>query len=464
MEAEQRLGSCLQGKWHLERLLGVGGMAAVYEARHRNTGRVAIKVLHRRTRMTQAQLARFKREGYAANRVGHSAVVRIYDDDVDENGCPFLVMELLDGETLAARARACGGRLTPAEVISIAVRTLDVLVVAHARGILHRDIKPDNLFITSAGELKLLDFGIARVLDPELESIRTEVGTLLGTPAFLPPEQARGRIDQVDVRSDVWALGATLFTLLTGRYVHEANTPNEQLGLAMTAAAPSLATVNPEVPKRLAQVVDRALAYEPNERWSDAASMLAAVSMIAAESEAPARDSTPRDLVGAEGCTFSPTTLDPASQRSGLLTGPDDAKTGAHATQRTQRILWAAGTASVAAIVLLNWARPERHVAMSPARPKARPAYTRSTTAPARTMASPALSSAAIVVSPLTGATSAPSASARPRGARRTPPGRGLRTASASAPVPAASGETPPPPALAADEPENEVDDYDRRY
>jgi eukaryotic-like serine/threonine-protein kinase len=283
VQAEARIGTVIRGKWRIERLLGVGGMAAVYEARHRNRSRVALKILHRHLGLSADQVVRFQREGYAANHVGHPGVAEVYDDDVDEHGCAFLVMELLEGETAAHRAAALGGRLPAGEVLSLADELLDVLAAAHARGILHRDIKPDNLFLTRAGALKVLDFGIARLSDPELGATRTEAGTLLGTPGFVPPEQARGRVHEIDARTDVWAVGATLFTLLTGRFVHEASTPNEQLGLAMTADAPSLAGVAPGTPSALVRVVDRALAYEQHARWPDARSMQEAVRWVRAE-------------------------------------------------------------------------------------------------------------------------------------------------------------------------------------
>jgi serine/threonine protein kinase len=275
-EAEGRIGTVLRGKWRLERLLGVGGMAAVYEAQHKNHSRVAVKILHRRLGLSGEQVARFQREGYAANRVGHPGVVEVYDDDVDGEGSAFLVMELLSGQSIAERA-AGHGKLDPLEVLDVAERVLDVLAAAHARGILHRDIKPENLFRTKAGELKVLDFGIARLAGTELDASSTEAGTLLGTPAFLPPEQARGLVRAVDARTDLWAVGATMFTLLTGRFVHEATTPNEQLGLAMTASARSLSELLPEAPAALVEVVDRALAYSQEERWMDAHAMQDAV-------------------------------------------------------------------------------------------------------------------------------------------------------------------------------------------
>lgn len=289
-EAAQRVGATLLGKWTLVKLIGIGGMAAVYEAEHRNRSRAAVKVLHRSAALSSVHVARFRREGYVANRVGHPAVVKIFDDDVDERGSPFLVMELLCGQTLAERARSRGGLLPPEEVLEYAEQLLDVLATAHAVKILHRDIKPQNLFVTTRDEFKVLDFGIARFADEISRGTATMDGTLLGTPAFSSPEQARGRVQEVDERSDIWAVGATLFTLLSGRHVHEAETANEQLGLAMSAVPPSLATKTAGLPTALVQVVDRALAYERSDRWNDARALQAAIRWLRSQWPAVTKD------------------------------------------------------------------------------------------------------------------------------------------------------------------------------
>src|SRR5262245_57872770 len=186
-----RIGSLLKAKWRLEKLLGVGGMAAVYAAVHRNQNRVAIKMLHPELSVDPAMRIRFLREGYAANTVDHPGAVRVFDDDVTDDGAAFLVMELLEGETLETRAERVGGKLSAGEVLLLADRLLDVLAAAHKKGIVHRDIKPDNVFLTTQGRLKVLDFGIARLrelgdpvsLERSPGSHKTAVGTFLGTPA-----------------------------------------------------------------------------------------------------------------------------------------------------------------------------------------------------------------------------------------------------------------------------------------
>jgi len=283
--AQSRVGTRIKGKWKVDRLLGVGGMGAVYAATHRNGNRVALKILHPQLSMLGDIRSRFGREGYVANSVNHPGVVRVLDDDETEDGSAFLVMELLEGETADAKARRFGGKLPVEDALILADGLLDVLSAAHASGIVHRDIKPENVFLTKDGAVKVLDFGIARLraaslgedMDPEVAQavphLRTRTGVTIGTPAFMPPEQALGRVDEVDALSDVWAAGATLYSLVAGRIVHEGKTHMEVVIAAATAHAKSLAAVAPDVPKALADVVDRALAFEKTERWQSARAM-----------------------------------------------------------------------------------------------------------------------------------------------------------------------------------------------
>lgn len=278
--AHLRVGQLVRGRWRLDSLLGVGGMAAVYAATHRNGKRVALKMLHTELSTNTEVRQRFVDEGYAANRVGHTGAVSVIDDDVAEDGSAFLVMDLLEGETLETRLNR-RGKLWPGEVLPIIYALLDVLAAAHEKGIVHRDIKPDNVFVTSEGKVKLLDFGIARMIQPGRPRT-TQSGATMGTPAFMPPEQARGRWDQLDGRTDLWAVGATMFIQLTGRQVRQAETPNEELLLAMTTPAPSLREYAPDLPPLLIELVDRALAFEQDERWPNARAMQAAVRTVQA--------------------------------------------------------------------------------------------------------------------------------------------------------------------------------------
>jgi serine/threonine protein kinase len=172
-----------------------------------------------------------------------------------------------------------GRHLSVSEVLTIADQLLDVLVAAHERSVVHRDIKPENLFITRSGALKVLDFGIAKLFQRPVDAKTkgTQAGMVMGTPAFMAPEQALARWDEVDGRTDLWAVGATMFTLLTGEHVHEAPSAQEQVVRSATAPARPLATVVQGVPPRVAAIVDRALEFERAKRWPDARTMQVAV-------------------------------------------------------------------------------------------------------------------------------------------------------------------------------------------
>ncbi|HEX4517185.1 MAG TPA: serine/threonine-protein kinase, partial [Polyangiaceae bacterium] len=273
-QVHARIGKTLKDKWRIDALIGVGGMAAVYAATHRTGSRVAIKMLHPALSINDSVRKRFAREGYVANTIGHSGVARVLDDDVAEDGSAFLVMELLEGETVASRAERCGGKLNPSEVAYIGEAVCDVLASAHKSNIIHRDIKPDNVFVTNDGRVVVLDFGIARLVDQGGTSgSGTRTGTMMGTPAFMPPEQARGRANEMDASSDVWALGATLFWLASGRVVHEAETPNEQLVAAATLPAASLSRFAPNFPAPISEVIDKALEFTKDNRFHDADAM-----------------------------------------------------------------------------------------------------------------------------------------------------------------------------------------------
>jgi serine/threonine-protein kinase len=276
--AQTRVGQTLNNKWTIDRLIDIGGMAAVYAATHRNGKKVAIKLLHPFIAAHPDVRERFLREGYVANQVDHPGAVSVLDDDVTADGAPFLVMELLDGESLDQwMSRIESGTLPLPDVLAIADQVLDVLAAFHARGVIHRDIKPGNLYITRTGLVKVLDFGLARLRDPKLTGAPTATGIVLGTASYMPPEQAQGKTEQVEARSDVFAVGAVMFRALTGRPVHEAKGATERLFQAMKDRAPSLGVVAPHVPMWVVGIVDKALAFDKTERWESAAAMRKAV-------------------------------------------------------------------------------------------------------------------------------------------------------------------------------------------
>jgi serine/threonine-protein kinase len=299
IQAQTRVGQTLNNKWTIDRLIDIGGMAAVYAATHRNGKKVAIKMLHPYIAAHEDVRERFLREGYVANQIDHPGAVSVLDDDTTSDGAPFLVMELLEGDSLDAWMSKTGGKLPLPDVLAVADQVLDVLAAFHSRLVIHRDIKPGNLFITKQGLVKVLDFGLARLRDPKFSAAPTASGIVLGTASYMPPEQAQGKSDQVDARSDVFAVGAVMFRALTGRTVHDANNATERLFQAMKDRAPSLGIVAPHMPTWVIGVVDKALAFDKKDRWESAAAMRQAVRETFAQLKQHAERVKPAPGVGA---------------------------------------------------------------------------------------------------------------------------------------------------------------------
>lgn len=269
-EAERRVGTVIGSKWRVDAVLGSGSMAAVYAVTHRNGARAALKILHPTLCTDPAVCERFLGEGYLTNSVKHQGIVRVLDDGVTDDGCVFLVMDLLEGDTLEGVRQARGGRMDLVEVLDIADRLADVLSAVHSAGIIHRDLKPQNVFICNDGAVKLLDFGVARVWDRGSQSQLSMFGLVLGTPSFMSPEQALGSRDKVDHRSDIWSLGATIFTSLTGETVHLGANMQAKLLAAATVKARSIAMVMQDLPTPIASAIDMALRFKKEDRWQTA--------------------------------------------------------------------------------------------------------------------------------------------------------------------------------------------------
>ena len=269
--ARARIGMTINNKWRIDSLLGIGGMASVYAATHRNGSRAALKILHTEFARDPGIRDRFLREGYVANKVEHHGRVAIQDDDVTESDEPFLVMELLEGETAQQLWKRKHRKIPPAEGLWIAAEVLDTLDGFHLLGIVHRDIKPANIFVTKEGVVKVLDFGVARMR--EAGGDHTRAGTALGTPSFMAPEQAMGLADGVDGRADIFSVGAMLYAMLSGQRLHQGRTDNEAFILAATTPAPSLARVAPDLPVEVISLVDKALAWDQRNRFETANAM-----------------------------------------------------------------------------------------------------------------------------------------------------------------------------------------------
>jgi len=299
--AEGRVGRVLNDKWTLEGLLGVGGMAAVYSARHRNGARAAVKVLHPYLAEHANVRERFLHEGYAANRVEHPDVVKVLDDDTVEGGpdegAAFLVMELLEGRSLEDRIQH-GSPIREIELLEILLGVLGVLESAHAHGIIHRDLKPENLFLlaekeTSSPHVKVLDFGIARTIESRGMTV---IGAPMGTPAFMAPEQAAGRVDEIDGRTDLYSLGATAFNVLSGALPHEGESTIDVMGKTANEQARSLRAVAPKVSEVVVRIVDKALRLERDERYPDAKAMRTDVEAALVELRSPAKKAESGEL------------------------------------------------------------------------------------------------------------------------------------------------------------------------
>jgi serine/threonine-protein kinase len=266
------------GKWAVERLIAIGGTSTVLQARHPNGRRAALKVLHQHLAAHGRTRERFLREGRLANLVDHPGVVAVLDDFVTEDGTAVLVLELVHGKTLAMLAKESGGALGVGEVVEAAVRVLEILAVAHDANVIHRDIKPENILRCTDGGYKLADFGLA-ALCHDL-GVLTGTNASLGTPAYMSPEQARGETRSIDARTDIWGLGATMFTLLTGRFLHATSEPRSLIVAAATEPAPSISSIEPSIEAPLAHVIDRALRMDKEERWPNARAMLAELEAI----------------------------------------------------------------------------------------------------------------------------------------------------------------------------------------
>jgi serine/threonine protein kinase len=339
-----RTGTVLMGKWRIVRELAQGGTSTVYEAVHRNGRHVALKVLRPSLAADRRGRARFLRESALANRVNHPGVISVIDEEITREGLVFLVMDLLAGETLEQRWNRCGKRLPPADAIAIVVEILQPLVAVHAVGIVHRDLKPSNVFLSTDG-IKLLDFGVARLREINAdETAITRSGAMLGTPAFMAPEQARGHWHDIDARTDIWAVGAILFVLLGGRHVHDGRTPNELLIASATQPAESLARFASDLPARLVVLVDRALYRDKEARWPNAASMLAELRAI--QKLVPG---IPQSLIVATGNDATPSIATLPEERSFQVAAKAQER---RAPRRRARSLLLAGAALLIGVIL----------------------------------------------------------------------------------------------------------------
>jgi eukaryotic-like serine/threonine-protein kinase len=275
-------GRRLGGRYRMEALLATGGMGEVWAARDLLLGRaVAVKVLGGALAGDGRAAERLRREARAAARLEHPSIARMLDLG-EQDGRPYLVMELLDGESLAARIDRAGA-MAPPEAARVVVAVADALEAAHRAGVVHRDVKPGNVFLTSGGEVKVLDFGIASAAG---EAALT-TGEMLGTPAYLAPERVLGH--PATPAADIYALGAVLYELLAGRRPFDDGSDIE-LAMAHVHAQPApLALAAPSAPPSLVAACEQAMAKDPSARPPSAAAF---AQLVRARRPGPARTAT----------------------------------------------------------------------------------------------------------------------------------------------------------------------------
>lgn len=331
------IGQTLGGRYLVTRKVGQGGMGAVYEATHTLIGkRVAVKVLLEKYAQREAIVKRLKQEAQLASSVGNEHIIDITDFGTTDDGRTFVVMEFLEGESLAE----CLGRetmLPEQRILRIASQACSALSAAHAKGVVHRDIKPENLFLLRRKEqdfVKVVDFGISKSLrasSEEEETTRlTQTGMVLGTPLYMSPEQARGD-DELDQRVDVYALGVIMYEAAAGRVPFSGNNYLSVISQVLNEEPTPLRELRPELSEEFEAVVGKAMSKEVKERYASANDMLADITALLDD---PTR-----------------------STERAKITGPRRRSIGKKSDGSTRYVVWIAGLAVVVAAVVFSVTR-----------------------------------------------------------------------------------------------------------
>ncbi len=287
---DPKIGMVLQDKYEIVGKLGEGGMGAVYEGMHvLIKRRVAIKCLHAQFATNPEIVARFRREALAATSIGHQNIIEVTDMGQFPDGTLFIVLEFLKGRDWSDDIDNHGAQPL-GKVVQIMLQVCDALDAAHALGIVHRDMKPENIFLIERGGnedfVKVLDFGISKVKDTGPGSGMTQTGTTLGTPYYMSPEQAQGRKD-VDNRADIYSLGVILFQALTGQYPFDDESYPMLVLKICTEPPPSLRTYRPDIPEAIETLVNRMLSKDREDRHASCAEVKADLLPFAQVEDAP---------------------------------------------------------------------------------------------------------------------------------------------------------------------------------
>ncbi len=334
------VGQVLEGSYRIEQLLGEGGMGSVYVATQLRLDKtVAVKVMARDLASNEEALERFRREAKITSALGHPNIVQVFDFSTAPTGEPFLVMELLEGEDLEQRLHRVS-RLSPKETLSVIKQVGSALAATHAKGIVHRDLKPGNIYLLEvAGAhdfVKVLDFGISKVRNASSKLTRTS--SVMGTPNYMSPEQAEGRTDDVDERTDQWALACITWECLTGACPFEGDSVPSTLFQIVHRPPPALLPQVGELPAQVEQVLLHALSKDKNQRFASVdefTEALDAAMVNATTSRVLGRSTT-------EGREGKKTTF---SQRAGMV------KSEEAQPSTSKRWIWTVAVASVLLLV-----------------------------------------------------------------------------------------------------------------
>jgi serine/threonine-protein kinase len=278
-------GTVLGGKYRINRLIGRGGMGSVYESIHLELDRkVAIKTLNRQFGSDSTTVKRFRQEAYMAASIGNDNICEVIDIGTSEDGIHYLVMPLLSGASLGDLLRK--QRIHISTLVDIMCQTLSALQAAHNSNIVHRDLKPDNIFVTKIGDrdnfVKLLDFGISKILGMNTVSELTKTGTVIGTPFYMSPETAKGS-KAIDHRTDIYSVGVILYRTLTGQCPFEGASYNEVMFKILIESLPVPSNINPDISGVLEEVIVRAMARDPADRFGSATEMREALEAVLAD-------------------------------------------------------------------------------------------------------------------------------------------------------------------------------------
>jgi eukaryotic-like serine/threonine-protein kinase len=367
------------GNYQAVSLIGEGGMGEVYLAEHPSIGRqVAIKVLRSELGHDANALARFVNEARAANSIRHPNIIEILDSGVTENGISYLVMELLQGESLTSRIRR-RGRLSSQEAVILANQTASALGAAHAKGIVHRDLKPDNLFVvpepTNPGleHIKVLDFGIAKLqTNVNPQHVKTRTGSLMGTPVYMSPEQCLGT-KEVDWRSDIYSLGAIMYEMLTGQPPFVSEGFGALLNMHLNQAPLPPRQIEPSVSPGLDDAVLKMLAKKPEDRFQSMAEVQSCLAAAVGMTPAPfALSNSVLNSAQALGATINApvmTVPTPTGKTLPVPTAPGEIQTGNTGNtgntqpprSRYSLVLVGGGLAAVIGLVLIGLAGRSVH-------------------------------------------------------------------------------------------------------